>query len=97
MAHSDEEDDTHTPLRGFLWWHMAWWMKVDDESEHTMEYYKKWCPDLCKDPVHRWIERYHFVFPLLLFAGSVCRRRHELAGLGRVSCDRSSCCIRPGW
>ncbi len=67
-AHSDEEDDTHTPLRGFLWAHMCWWMKVGEDSEHTPEFYQKWCPDLYKDPVHRWLERYHFVFPLLLFA-----------------------------
>jgi fatty-acid desaturase len=68
-AHSDEEDDTHTPLRGFLWAHMCWWMMVGDDTEHTPEFYQKWCPDLCKDRFHRWIERWHFVFPLLLFAG----------------------------
>jgi sn-1 stearoyl-lipid 9-desaturase len=68
-AHSDEEDDTHTPLRGFLWAHMCWWMKVDEDSEHTPEYYKKWCPDLCKDPVHRWLETYHIIFPIMLFVG----------------------------
>jgi fatty-acid desaturase len=68
-AHSDEEDDTHTPLRGFFWAHMYWWMKVGEHSEHTPEFYQKWCPDLNKDPVQRWLDRYHFVFPLLLFAG----------------------------
>ena len=35
-AHSDEEDDTHTPLRGFLWAHMCWWMKVEEDSEHSL-------------------------------------------------------------
>jgi stearoyl-CoA desaturase (delta-9 desaturase) len=68
-ANSDEENDTHTPLRGFLWAHMCWFMMVDENSDHTPEYYKKWCPDLCKDPVHRWLERYHFVFPILMFVG----------------------------
>jgi fatty-acid desaturase len=67
-AHSDEEEDTHTPLRGFFWAHMYWWMTVGDDGEHTPEFYQKWSPDLCKDPFHRWIERYHFAFPLLLFA-----------------------------
>jgi fatty-acid desaturase len=66
-AHSDEEDDTHTPLRGFLWAHMYWWMKVGEDTEHTPEFYQKWCPDLYKDPTHRWLERFHFVFPLMLF------------------------------
>jgi stearoyl-CoA desaturase (delta-9 desaturase) len=68
-AFSDEDDDTHTPLRGFLWAHMYWWMTTGDSSEHTPEFYRKWCPDLLKDPVQCWMERWHFVFPLLLFAG----------------------------
>jgi len=67
-AHSDEEADTHTPLRGFLWAHMCWWMRVAEDSEHTPEYYKRWAPDLSRDPVHRWLEQYHFIFPLLGFA-----------------------------
>ena len=67
-AHSDEEEDTHTPLRGFFWAHMYWWMRVGDDSEHTTEFYQKWCPDLYKDPVHRWIEKWHFIFPLMMFA-----------------------------
>jgi fatty-acid desaturase len=68
-AHSDEEDDTHTPLRGFFWAHMYWWMKVGEDTEHTPEFYQKWCPDLNKDPVHRWLERYHIVFPIALLVG----------------------------
>jgi stearoyl-CoA desaturase (delta-9 desaturase) len=66
-AHSDEEDDTHTPLRGFFWAHMYWWMLVYDQNRHSLDYYQKWAPDLYKDPVHRWLEKYHFIFPLLLF------------------------------
>jgi stearoyl-CoA desaturase (delta-9 desaturase) len=68
-AHSDEEADTHTPLRGFFWAHMYWWMLVADDTEHTPEFYQKWAPDLYRDPVHRWLEKYHIVFPLLLLAG----------------------------
>jgi stearoyl-CoA desaturase (delta-9 desaturase) len=65
-AHSDEEFDTHTPLRGFFWAHMYWWMLVYDENRHSVDYYRKWAPDLYKDPVHRWLEKYHYVFPLLM-------------------------------
>jgi stearoyl-CoA desaturase (delta-9 desaturase) len=68
-AHSDEDDDAHTPLQGFFWAHMYWWMMFDPESEHSANYYEKWAPDLYKDPGHRWLERYHFIFPLLMFAG----------------------------
>ncbi len=67
-AHSDDEDDTHTPNEGFAWAHMGWWMKVEESSEHSPEYYEKWAPDLYRDPVHRWLERYHLLFPIMLFA-----------------------------
>ncbi len=67
-AHSDEEDDAHTPLRGFFWAHMYWWMKVEDGNNHEPEYFDRWAPDLNADPVHRWLERYHIIFPLALFA-----------------------------
>ncbi len=65
-AFSDDENDTHTPAQGFFWAHMVWWMLVDDSSKHSAEYYKKWAPDLYKDPVHRWIDSYHIIFPIAL-------------------------------
>ena len=67
-AHSDDEHDVHSPKHGFAWAHMFWWMTPDVTSLHTPEYYKKWAPDLYKDPVHRWIDSYQIVFPILLFA-----------------------------
>jgi len=68
-AFSDEEGDVHSPNRGFGWAHMFWWMTPDITSEHTADYYAKWAPDLLKDPVHRWLDRYHFIFPITLGAG----------------------------
>jgi stearoyl-CoA desaturase (delta-9 desaturase) len=64
-AHSDEEGDTHSPNRGFGWAHMFWWLTPDITSHHTPEYLTKWAPDLYKDRVHVWFNKYHFVFPLL--------------------------------
>src|SRR6202011_85092 len=40
----------------------------DITSTHTPEYYQKWAPDLAGDPVHVFLERFHWVFTLLLFA-----------------------------
>jgi stearoyl-CoA desaturase (delta-9 desaturase) len=68
-AHSDDEHDVHSPNRGFAWAHMFWWMTPDIHARHTPEYYRKWAPDLARDPVHRVLDRLHFVFPLLMFAG----------------------------
>src|SRR5271169_5059075 len=31
-AFSDEEGDTHTPLRGFFWAHMGWWMSEEENN-----------------------------------------------------------------
>jgi fatty-acid desaturase len=67
-AHSDEEHDTHTPNEGFFWAHMGWFMKYSDDCKHDEEYYKRWAPDLYRDPVHRWIDSYFIMFPLLTFA-----------------------------
>ncbi|WP_337174978.1 fatty acid desaturase [Paludisphaera sp.] len=67
-AYSDEEMDTHSPLRGLFWAHMGWFMVVDENSRHNDAYFKRWAPDLFRDPVHRWLERYFIAFPLGLFA-----------------------------
>ena len=65
-AHSDEPDDVHSPNRGFGWAHMFWWMTPDITSIHTDDYYAKWTPDLARDPVHRVLDRIHFIFPVSL-------------------------------
>jgi len=64
-AHSDEEQDVHTPHRGFWWAHMLWWLTPEADAEHTPEYYQRWAPDLAKDPVLMFLDKFHFVFPLL--------------------------------
>jgi fatty-acid desaturase len=63
-AHSDEETDVHTPHRGFWWAHMFWWLTPEPESMHTPEYFQRWAPDLYKDPVLRWMDRWFFIFPI---------------------------------
>lgn len=68
-AHSDEEGDVHSPNDGFGWAHMLWWMTPDVTSQHTPEYLKRWAPDLCKDPVHRFLNRWHLIFSIALLAG----------------------------
>jgi fatty-acid desaturase len=63
-AHSDEHDDVHSPNRGFAWAHMLWWMTPDITAVHTDDYFRKWAPDLMKDPVHRWMDKYFIIFPI---------------------------------
>ena len=47
---------------------MLWWMTPDVTRTHDPEYFSKWAPDLARDPVHRVLDRFHFIFPLLMFA-----------------------------
>jgi fatty-acid desaturase len=67
-AFSDEETDVHTPHRGFWWAHMLWWLTPDADAAHTVEYYERWAPDLYKDPVLRWFDKYFILFPIALAA-----------------------------
>jgi stearoyl-CoA desaturase (delta-9 desaturase) len=68
-AYSDQEGDVHSPDRGFGWAHMFWWMTPDITSRHTDAYLKKWAPDLYRDPVHRFLNNWHLVFPILMMVG----------------------------
>lgn len=63
-AHSDEEGDVHSPSQGFGWAHMFWWMTPEITAHHTPEYLKRWAPDLLKDPVLVWMEKYFLIFPI---------------------------------
>ena len=43
---------------------------MDDPRHHRGPHVRntceKWAPDLCRDPVHVWFDKYHFVFPIAL-------------------------------
>jgi fatty-acid desaturase len=67
-AHADDEQDVHSPNRGFAWAHMFWWMTPEVTRTQDPDYVSKWAPDLARDPIHRALERVHFLFPLLMFA-----------------------------
>ena len=65
-AHSDENPgDVHTPHRSFLWAHMLWFLTPEENSDHTPEYLQRWAPDLAKDPVLVWFDKYFILFPIL--------------------------------
>ena len=65
-AHSDDHLDVHSPLRGFAWAHLLWWVIPDRDATHTPEYYARWAPDLARDPVHVWLNKANFLFPMML-------------------------------
>ncbi len=66
-AESDTDNDPHSPRHGFWWAHMIWTMmdlRVADENE----FYQKYAGDLARDPGHRWIQKTHELWPVLLAA-----------------------------
>ncbi len=78
--HSDTDDDPHTPLHGWWWAHMLWWMPyvpaLDDKGR-----YLRYVADLARDPVHRFLEKYHIV-PSLVLAGLLYGVGQLCGGLG---------------
>ncbi len=65
-AHSDQEEDLHSPNRGFGWAHMLWWIVPETPLNADEETTQKWAPDLLSDPVHVFLDRWNLVFPALL-------------------------------
>ncbi len=64
-ALSDQEGDPHSPKKGFWWAHFTW-MLYRDKFLITDEGYKKYAPEMYKDPVLRWFNKYHWVPMLIL-------------------------------
>jgi stearoyl-CoA desaturase (delta-9 desaturase) len=72
-AFSDQEGDPHSPHDGPWWAHMFWLAyRTDNGDEKT--YWKKWVPDLLKEPFLAFCERWFL--PLHIVAGAA------LTGIG---------------
>lgn len=66
-AHSDLEDDPHSPNDGFWWSHMLWFNPAETK-EQTEALYKRWAPDMYRDPVQRFFDKTFILYPLILGA-----------------------------
>lgn len=73
-AHSDHEDDPHSPLDGGLWAHLIWLFPSHTSAEQ-MEMHNRWAPDLRKDKVlwflHRTFILWHLLLGLSLMVGGL--------------------------
>lgn len=58
--------DPHTPREGGWWAHIGWIM-TGMAQQHPDETLKRYAPDLWKDPVHRFLNRWYFV-PLIILS-----------------------------
>lgn len=64
---SDKEEDPHSPNDGFWWSHILWFQPKETEEDLTA-LYKRWAPDLYKDPVQRFFDKTFIIYPLILGA-----------------------------
>jgi fatty-acid desaturase len=63
----DEDKDPYSARRGFWWSHMLWMFYPHPEFFDYQEY-KRFAPDLERDPFYRWLNRYFFLLQLPLGA-----------------------------
>lgn len=64
-VHSDGDEDPHTPRHGFWWSHMLWFYPTETKQELD-NLYRRWAPDLYKDPVQRFFDKTFMMYPVLL-------------------------------
>ncbi len=67
-AKSDQPGDPHSPREGFFWAHMGWCLSKNKDID-DFEVYKKLAPDLAKDPVHVFLDKYNIIWTFLLAGG----------------------------
>ena len=68
-AHSDEEEDPHSPLVTFMWGHLGW-LLVRNERLHHRASYEVYARDILRDPFYMWLEKKPWR-PLWFYAGQV--------------------------
>ncbi|HEY9728479.1 MAG TPA: fatty acid desaturase [Chroococcales cyanobacterium] len=71
-AHPDDEfKDPYSARRGFWWSHMLW-LFYQKQEYFNPEIYKKYAPDLARNPYYCWLDRYFLLLQipvaLLLYA-----------------------------
>ena len=68
-AHSDEQEDPHSPMVTFLWGHV-WWLFVRNHSLHHPANYERYARDVLADPLYMWIEK-HSTSPLWVYGTQI--------------------------
>lgn len=61
----DPDKDPYSSQRGFWWSHMLWMIYPRPEY-FEFERYQKFAPDLARDPVYRFLDRYFLLFQIPL-------------------------------
>ncbi|HVF51780.1 MAG TPA: fatty acid desaturase [Pyrinomonadaceae bacterium] len=67
-AHTDAPGDPHSPRDGKIWSHIGW-IFVGTAQQHDEATLRRYAPDLFKDPVHVFINRFYWVPMVALGVG----------------------------
>lgn len=63
-AHTEDIDkDPYSARRGFWWSHILW-LFYDRKEFFDYETYKRFAPDLARDPFYRWLNRYYLLLQI---------------------------------
>jgi stearoyl-CoA desaturase (delta-9 desaturase) len=65
--YTDKPGDPHSPRDGKWWSHMGWILEGSLHSDSKV--LSRYAPDLAKDPVYRWLSKYHWLPVTLLGVG----------------------------
>ena len=80
-VHSDEPEDPHSPRHGFWWAHMLWLHpRLKDEDLDAM--FKRWAPDLYKDPVMRFFHNWFILVPIVTGIMLYLAGEYLMGGIG---------------
>jgi sn-2 palmitoyl-lipid 9-desaturase len=65
-AHTeDEEKDPYSARRGFWWSHMLW-MIYPKEEFFNPTLYRKYAPEMARDPFYLWLDKYYLLLQIPL-------------------------------
>jgi stearoyl-CoA desaturase (delta-9 desaturase) len=67
-AHSDEQEDPHSPLVSFMWGHMGW-MVFENRDISRLEIYSRYAKDILRDPFYKQLEGW--LFPVIILGSWV--------------------------
>lgn len=66
-TYSDQEQDPHSPLKGFFWAHMGW-LFAREKNLASFEQYKRYAPDMAQDKFLVFLDRNHMIPAIFLTA-----------------------------
>lgn len=61
---TETENDPHSPRGGTIWAHIGWILQGTAQNQ-TPETMQRYAPDLTKDKVHMFMNRYYWVTPII--------------------------------